>query len=160
MSTPSEQRIARLPAAMPLSRVLRALLGLLMAAAVMPALVAASWPGRGRVIMVVAALVVFYTIVHYVVGRWLGWVHPCVGAAIAILPAGAVFFQGGAYEIGAIAFVGLSLILMAALGHPGCEVLALPAVILGRRTHLACLLFSPLDWMEGKITGLVRRPRA
>ena len=55
-----------------------------------------------------------------------------------------------------MAFIGLSLILIAALGHPGCEVLAFPALLLGRRTHLACIFFSPLDWIEGKVMARFR----
>ena len=60
------------------------------------------------------------------------------------------------FAAAAILFIGLSLLLMAVLGHPGCEVLAFPALILGRRTHLACLFFTPIDWAEGKLKGLFR----
>jgi len=66
------------------------------------------------------------------VSRYLGGLHPWAGAAIAVAPAFAVFLQGGVYEVGVIALIGLSLVLIAALGHPGCEVLAFPALILGR----------------------------
>lgn len=156
MSTRGNKRIARLPEAMPFSRALRIALGLLMVALIAPALWSASWSGRGRVAGVFLALVVFYTAVHHVVGRYLGWLHPWAGAAIAAAPVLVVFAQGGAYEVGAVGFVGLSLVVIAALGHPGCEVLAFPTLILGRRTHLACLLFSPLDWIEAKMAGLVR----
>ena len=155
--TPShEQRIARLPESMPLSRVLRLVLGLSMLAMITPALLGASWNGRLRVVVVFAALIVVYTAVHYLVSRYLGWLHPWVGSVIAVTPAFLVFLLGDAYMVGVIAFIGLSLILIAALGHPGCEVLAFPALILGRRTHLACILFSPLDWIEGKVMGLFR----
>lgn len=116
MTAPHDQRIARLPESMPLSRVLRLLLGLFMIAAITPPLLSASWSGRLRVAAVFAALVV--------------------------------------------AFIGLSLILIAALRHPGCEVLAFPALILGRGTHLACVLFSPLDWIEGKVVTLFRSAAA
>lgn len=160
MSTPEEQRIAQLPRAMPFSRILRLVLGSLMMALITPVLVSTSWVSRGRVAAVFVGLVVFYTIVHWVVARYLGWLHPWVGAAIAAAPTFAVFLQGGVYEVGAIAFIGLSLVVIAVIGHPGCEVLVFPALILGRRTHLACLLFSPLDWMEDKIVGLFRRAPA
>jgi len=160
VSNPQEQRIAQLPAAMPLSRLLRLALGLVMITMITPALVAASWPTRGRVAGVFVALAVFYTVVHYLVARYLGGLHPWLGAAIAVAPAFVVFLQGGVYEVGVIAFIGLSLVVIAVLGHPGCEVLAFPALILGRRTHLACILFSPLDWIEGKLVSRFRRTPA
>ena len=156
MTTLPDQRIARLPESMPLTRVLRVLLGLFMIAAITPPLLSASWAGRMRVAAVFAALVVAYTLVHYGVSRYFSWLHPWLGAVIAVTPAFIVFLFGGVYAAGVIAFIGLSLILIAALGHPGCEVLALPALILGRRTHLACILFSPLDWIEGKVMALFR----
>ncbi len=155
--TPShEQRIARLPESMPLSRLLRLVLGLFMLATITPALLAASWTGRLRVAAVFAVLIVVYTAVHYVVSRYFGWLHPWVGSVIAVTPAFLVFLLGDVFMVGVIAFIGASLILIAALGHPGCEVLAFPALILGRRTHLACILFSPLDWVEGKVLALFR----
>ena len=35
----------------------------------------------------------------------------------------------------------------------GCEVMSIPGLIFNRRTHLACFFFSPIDWLEKKITG-------
>ena len=144
-------RISRLPEAQPFSRLLRLALGGAMTALTLPALGRASWTVRLEIIGVVVLLCVLYTVVHHVVSRYLGWIHPWLGAAIAVLPTLGVFLLGGIYEVGAVLFIGLSLILMAALGHPGCEVLAVPSLVLGRRTHLACILFSPIDWIEDKI---------
>lgn len=156
MSPSPVQRISQLPRAMPISRSLRLFLGVGMIALITPALMRASWAGRGRVAAVFGALVVFYTLVHYLVARYLGGLHPWLGAAIAVAPAFVVFLQGGVYEVGVIAFIGSSLVVIAVLGHPGCEVLAFPALISGRRTHLACILFSPLDWIEDKVVALFR----
>ncbi len=156
MTALHEQRIARLPESMPLSRLLRVVLGLLSVALITPALVATSWNGRLRVAAVFVALIGFYTVVHYVVSRYLGWLHPWWGALIAVAPVVVVFLLGNVYTAGVMAFIGLSLILIAALGHPGCEVLAFPALLLGRRTHLACIFFSPLDWIEGKVMARFR----
>lgn len=30
--------------------------------------------------------------------------------------------------------------------------MALPGIFTGKRTHLACILFTPLDWIEEKLT--------
>ena len=148
-------KISRLPEATPISRLLRLGLGIALLGMVAPALGGAPWWWRGRVLAVVAGLIVLYTIVHVVVSSYLRWLHPWLGAAIAVTPAVLVAIQGDAYEVGVVLFIGLSLVLIAALGHPGCEVLAFPALFLGRRTHLACILFSPLDWIEGRVTALV-----
>lgn len=150
----SESRISTLPTATPVSRLLRLLLGAAMIAMVAPPLLGASWQGRLQVAAVVAGVIVLYTAVHLLVTRYFGWLHPWLGAAIAVAPVFLVFLigGGGVFTAGAILFIGLSLVLIAALGHPGCEVLAFPALFLGRRTHLCCLLFSPIDWAEGKIT--------
>ncbi len=153
---PPPPRVSKLPEARPISRVLRALLGLAMLALVIPQVLRASTGGQIQVVGVFFGLVMFYTAVHFVVGRYFEWLHPWVGAVVAVMPALAVFLVGAVFGIGAgvpeagvVLFIGASLVLIAASGQPGCEVLAFPAVLLGKRTHLACLLFSPLDWIEG-----------
>ncbi len=42
----------------------------------------------------------------------------------------------------------------------GCEVMTLPGMILGKRTHLVCIVLLPLDWVEEKLTGLKERNRS
>jgi len=32
----------------------------------------------------------------------------------------------------------------------------IPSLVFGKRTHLMCLLFSPLDWVEEKILNALR----
>lgn len=156
MNASEEDRIAQIPEATPVSRLLRLVLGVVMVVLITPPLLSASWEGRLRVAGVFVALVALYTVVHLVVSRNLRWLHPWLGAAITVGPAFLIFLQGGVYAAGVIGFIGLSLILTAALGHPGCEVLAFPALFLGRQTHLACMLFSPLDWIEGKLAAVFR----
>ena len=46
-------------------------------------------------------------------------------------------------------FVGTSMLLAAAKGYGGCEVLAFPNAISGRRDTVGCLLFAPIDGAEG-----------
>ena len=36
-------------------------------------------------------------------------------------------------------------------GDSGCEVMAVPGIICNERTHLVCIAFSPLDWLEQKV---------
>lgn len=152
------QPISTLPEATPISRLLRLALGVTLTVLFAAPLLGASWSGRLQVAGVVAGLIVFYIGVHLLVTRYFSWLNPCIGAFIAAAPVLLVFVAGGGGVVtaGAVLFIGLSLILIAATGHPGCEVLAFPALILGRRTHLACLLFSPIDWVEGKVMGALR----
>ena len=82
--------------------------------------------------------------------RWLG-------AFLAILPVFVVFLLGGGLgQVGALSFLAVSLLLAAARADAGCEVMSIPSLVFGRRTHLMCLLFSPLDWVEEKVFATLR----
>jgi len=54
-------------------------------------------------------------------------------------------------------FYGLSMLLIAFRGSGGCEALAISNWLLKRDDELGCLVFSPIDAAERKLTG---RPRA
>ena len=45
-------------------------------------------------------------------------------------------------------FVGISMLLAAAKGYGGCEVLAIPNAVTGRRDRIGCLVFAPIDVLE------------
>ena len=76
-----------------------------------------------------------------------------LGAILAFGPFLAVFLlgYGGPAATGALTFLSVSLILAAIRADPGCEVMTIPAIFSGKHTHLACLLFSPIDWCERKM---------
>jgi hypothetical protein len=59
---------------------------------------------------------------------------------------------GGIGQLGAMTYVGGSLFIDSLNGDGGCEVMAIPGFILGKRTHLVCIAFSPFDWLEEKLT--------
>jgi hypothetical protein len=48
----------------------------------------------------------------------------------------------------ALIFYGTSLLVAAARGYAGCEVLAIPNWLLRRDDQVGCLIFSPLDALE------------
>ena len=50
-------------------------------------------------------------------------------------------------------FLGVSTLLGAARGYGGCEVLAIPNVIMGRRDRVGCLIYSPIDALEARYAG-------
>jgi hypothetical protein len=47
-------------------------------------------------------------------------------------------------------FIGASMLFAAVRGDAGCEVLAFPNAITGRRDRIGCLLFGPIDAAEAR----------
>ena len=46
------------------------------------------------------------------------------------------------------AFVGISLLIGAARGDGGCEVIAIPNALVGRRDATGCVVYAPIDGLE------------
>lgn len=53
----------------------------------------------------------------------------------------------------ALIFYGASMLLAAARGYAGCEVLAISNSLLRRHDQVGCLIFSPLDRLEQRQSG-------
>lgn len=110
---------------------------------------------------VAIGLVVFYSLFHLVVLRFFSGMNRWWGAILANVflatmlvlgqPGGLVFGQGEGV-LGTAVFIGLSLLFAALHADPGCEMMSIPAILLKRHTHLACILFSPIDWIERNIS--------
>lgn len=98
-------------------------------------------------------LVLFYFLLHIIIVKYALKVNSVLGAILAFTPFLSVFFigYGGPAATGALTFLAVSLILAAVRADSGCEVMSIPAVLTGKHTHLACLLFSPIDWCERKM---------
>jgi hypothetical protein len=47
-------------------------------------------------------------------------------------------------------FLGASMLLAAARGDGGCELLAFPNAITGRRDRIGCIVFTPIDTLEAR----------
>ena len=135
-------------------RLLRFLLGGLL---VVEAIVLLSGAGRGLILPVLGTtvgLIALYSLIHFVVSAFLAAFNRWMGAILALVPVLVVFVLGGTPgEVGALAFLGTSLVLASVRGDPGCEVMSVPAVFFGKRTHLVCLFFSPIDWAEKRLLG-------
>lgn len=54
------------------------------------------------------------------------------------------------YPAAMLTAIGVPLLLLAALGTNGCELLAVPNLLLRRDDYLFCLPFSPIDAWEGR----------
>jgi hypothetical protein len=55
-----------------------------------------------------------------------------------------------ASEVGLWLWLGASLLVAAARGYAGCEVLAFPNLIRGRREQIGCMLYGPIDGAEAR----------
>ncbi len=140
-------------------RVLRLVFGACVMIVALPVWFVAGSGYNLRSLGIIAALVLFYTLVHFVVSRYLTGLNRWIGAILAVTPVFLVWFygQGGGPLFGqgeggtaAITYIGVSLLIDALRADSGCEVMALPGLIFGNRTHLACIVFSPVDALESR----------
>ncbi len=69
------------------------------------------------------------------------------------LAAGAVLFIIDFTREAALLFYGASLLLAAARGYAGCEILAITNWVLRRDDQVGCVVFSPVDAVEARVTG-------
>ncbi len=102
-------------------------------------------------------LVVLYTLFHLVISRHLTHLNRWIGAILVAMPVFLVWLlgQGGGPLFGqgeggtaAITFLAISFLVDFIRADAGCEVMALPGLIFGNRTHLPCLLLCPIDHAE------------
>jgi hypothetical protein len=107
-----------------------------------------------RVLALFAGVVAFYAIAHLVIGKYGTGMHRWYGAIIAVIPVVFIFALGGPPgRVASVAYVGLSFLLQTTRADGGCEVLAVPAAVFRRPTHLAGILFSPIDLVEKHLSG-------
>jgi len=143
----------------PIGRLLRFIVGILLLATTLPFLFRASEIFLLLTLVIFLALVGFYSLIHYLIFRFFHGINRWVGAGIANLPvflvfllgmSGGTIFGNGEGQLGVLIFIGVSLVLAGIRADYGCEVLSIPGLFLGRNTHLACIVFSPIDWFESK----------
>lgn len=141
----------------PIGRSLRLFVAICLVIVDVPVLFEAGRAYNLRMFGLVIALTLFYMLTHWVVSRYLRDLDRWVGAILAITPVFLVwlFGQGGGPLFGqgeggtaAITYIALSLLIDVARADSGCEVMAIPGLIFGNRTHLACIAFCPVDALE------------
>ena len=136
----------------PVGRILRFLMGGFMLAMIAPAIASATPMSGAMIAGTIVALLIGYTAIHLAVWRFAPDLNRWLGAVVAVTPAVLLFlFGGGIGQVSAVGYIGGSLLIDSINGDAGCEVMAIPGMICGKRTHLACLVFSPLDWLEDKL---------
>lgn len=143
-----------------IGRVLRLVVGVLLIVSVAPIWLGGSRQFDLRTLGVVAALTVLYVLVHFAVSKYSPGIHRWLGAILAVAPAilvyilgmsGGLIFGAGEGQLAVLTFIGVSLLIAGARGDLGCEVMSIPGLVLGEQTHLACVIFSPIDWLEDKV---------
>lgn len=98
---------------------------------------------------------VFYLLYHVIASKYFPNLNRWIGAAVANIVPFAVFIFSAAMrlpigEIASFTYVGIALVLAGLRKDGGCEVMAPANAILGKPAHFACIIFSPIDWAEGK----------
>jgi len=135
-------------------RLLRLLLAGFLILTVAPHYLSASWQNNLKIVASIAGLLIFYTVLHLLIARYVPRLNRWLGALLAITPASLLFlFGGGIGQMGALTYIGGSLLIDSLNADIGCEVMAVPGIVCGKRTHLACIVFSPFDWLEQKLSG-------
>jgi hypothetical protein len=144
----------------PIGRALRILLGLVLMVYVTP--VYFQVPGRiaAGSLLLILGLIGVYSLIHIVVSRRLVPFGPGLGAVVALGLLVALYVAGasglpilghGKGQLAAVTFLGISLVVAGVRAVPGCEVMAIPALLFGKHSELACLIFSPIDRLERKL---------
>ena len=111
-------------------------------------------------LLLMLGLIGVYSLIHIVVSRRIIAFGPCLGAAVAAGLLVTLYVAGasglpilghGKGQLAAATFLGISLVVAGLRAAPGCEVMAIPGLLFGKHTELACLIFSPLDRLERKL---------
>src|SRR5437588_11503515 len=101
-----------------------------------------------------------YSVIHILISRRIITFGPFLGAIVANGLLVALYFAGasglpilghGKGQLAAVAFLGVSLVVAGVRAAPGCELMAIPGILFGKHTELACLIFSPLDKLERQL---------
>jgi len=144
----------------PVARALRVLLGLALIVYTAPVYFQVPMRIAVGAWVVVLGLIGVYSLIHIVVSRRIVAFGPLLGAILANGLLVALYFAGasalpilghGKGQLATFTFLGISLVVAGVRAAPGCEVMAIPSVLFGKHTELACIIFSPLDRLERKM---------
>ncbi len=144
----------------PVARALRILLGVVLIVYTMPAYFHVPMRIAVGASVIVLGLIGVYSLIHIVVSRQIVVFGPFLGAIVANMLLVALYFAGasglpmlgrGKGQLAAVTFLGVCLVVAGVRAAPGCEVMAIPGVLFGKHTELACIIFSPLDRLERKL---------
>ena len=155
----SADRMGEIRKAGPIGRSLRLLVGVGVMIVALPVYFSAEWTYGLSSLGIVVGLVLVYSLLHYAVSRYTPDINRWLGAVLAVSPVFLVWFFGqgggplfgqGEGGTGAITYVGISLLIDFLRADAGCEVMAIPGLLFGNRTHLPCIALFPVDILERK----------
>ena len=144
----------------PVGRALRILLGVVLTVYVTPVYFRVPVGVAVGSLLLMLGLIGAYSLIHIGVSRRIVRFDPCLGAIVAAGLLVAVYVAGasrlpilgrGKGQLAAATFLGISLVVAGARAVPGCELMAIPGLLIGKHAELACLIFSPLDSLERKL---------
>ena len=145
----------------PVGRMMRLIFGIGALSAAISIFLGASFDFIQSSLGIVVALIMLYSVLHYLVAQYFSDINRWIGAMLAVIPVALVFMMGesggqifgrGEGAAGALTFLGISYIIDYIRGDSGCEVMAIPGVLFRNRTHLACIVLTPLDILEEKLS--------
>jgi hypothetical protein len=137
-----------------IGRTLRLMLGLLLGWITFTVLQMERRPFHQRALAVLGGVTLFYLAAHFALQRYGAGLSRWKGSLLAVAPFVLLFALGGSeVRVACVAYGGLSMLLQTLRADAGCEVLALPTALLGRRTRFAGILFAPIDLVEKHLTG-------
>ncbi len=137
-------------------RVLRVLFGILLAVgftAANPDIVISE---PAALIASLAGVIIFYILYTILMGnRVLTRVNPWVGALIMDWPLLVIWIVVIGHLPGippplilaVFLYFGISLIISGVVKYGGCEIVTIPGLVLRKRYNVACIMFSPIDWL-------------
>jgi hypothetical protein len=149
--------------ALPVGRLLRLLLGVILIAVLIPIYGRLGVPFLFRTALLIVAILVVYSLIHALALRRILRLNSWFGTAVSLAVLIAVYLVGGPGGVllgkgeGRLAigtFLGISLLLAGVRGDAGCELMSIPSILFKDRCHLPCVLFSPLDRVEQKLRKL------
>jgi hypothetical protein len=155
MESPQQPRQAP-----PVGRALRILLGVALMVYVAPVYLQVSARVSVGSLLLIVGLIAIYTLLHITVSQQILPLGSGLGAIVANGLLLVLYFigatrlpivGGGKGALAAVTFLGISLVVAGLRAAPGCEVMAIPGLLFGKHTELACLIFSPLDRLERKL---------
>jgi hypothetical protein len=148
--------------ALPVGRVLRLLLGVILMADLIPIYGRLRVSFLFRTALLIVAILAVYSVIHVLASHKILGLNSWLGTALALGLLVAVYLSGGRGglilgrgegQLAAGTFLGASLLLAALRGDAGCELMSIPGALFNKRCRLPCVVFSPVDWLERKLRG-------
>ena len=140
MESPQQPRQAP-----PVGRALRILLGLALMVYVAPVYFHVSARVSVGSLLLIVGLIGIYSLLHITISQQILPLGSGLGAIVAngllvmlyfIGATGLPIVGGGKGALAAVTFVGISLVVAGMRAAPGCEVMAIPGLLFGKRTEL------------------------